>query len=78
MSEKAASVSDGEVYGTLADLRRCRVCGHDWKQHDPEDGKCDAGTLGDGQTGFGPCMCGRELSYQRARNAAIARRFLDA
>jgi len=34
-------------------------CGHAYRQHDPEDGKCDAHSAVAGE--FGVCCCGREL-----------------
>lgn len=49
-------------------LDTCNHCGHPWKQHDPEDGRCDAHSSEEGV--FGPCRCGRDLSFHTAHNAA--------
>jgi len=58
---------------------KCPVCGHLWRQHDPEDGKCDAGMpKALGHEGLGVCPCGRELGYHRRRNAALSKEALRA
>jgi len=49
---------------------RCPACTHEWRRHDPEDGKCDAGS-----DDLGECPCGRDISFHRVRNAALS---LDA
>ena len=46
---------------------RCPVCTHEWRRHDPEDGKCDAGT-----DDLGECPCGRDIAFHRVRNAALS------
>jgi hypothetical protein len=59
----------------------CASCGHEWRRHDPEDGKCDAGmplAIGmpswSGKSAFGlPCPCGRDLAYTRYRNAEMSK-----
>jgi hypothetical protein len=47
----------------------CQLCGHEWRRHDPEDGKCDAPHL----TEAGVCWCGRDADQWRAMNAAASR-----
>jgi hypothetical protein len=47
---------------------RCPICTHEWRRHDPEDGKCDAGS-----DDFGECPCGRDAAYHRVRNAALSK-----
>lgn len=45
-------------------LRICRKCGHDLiRQHDPEDGTCDAFS---GDLLVGVCPCGRDVERLRA------------
>ena len=51
----------------------CPLCGHQWKQHDPEDGLCDAHA----EEGFNACPCGRNRLWMAGRIAHIARSFLS-
>ena len=46
----------------------CPLCGHEWRQHDPEDGRCDAGP---------PCDCGRDLTFMTNRIKELSCRALD-
>lgn len=46
----------------------CQICGHEWRRHDPEDGKCDAGP---------PCFCGHDMGEMRKRIAALSRAALS-
>lgn len=41
---------------------QCPLCLHEWRRHDPEDGKRDA--AGEGYT---PCPCGRVLVWIQQR-----------
>jgi len=41
----------------------CPLCGHEWRRHDPADGKCDAGPT---------CKCGRDLEWMQARIAELS------
>lgn len=45
------------------------VCGHYWRQHDPEDGRCDAHSI----TEPGVCQCGRDLDFHRKWNAYLSK-----
>jgi len=51
----------------VRNTERCPVCTHEWRRHDPEDGKCDAGT-----DDLGECPCGRDIAFHRVRNAALS------
>lgn len=61
----------------------CPHCGHPWRIHDPEDGKCDSGEratdIGEwdyqGRADL-PCPCGRHASYTAMRNAKLCREAL--
>jgi hypothetical protein len=50
---------------------KCPICGHEWRQHDPDDGACDAHSDEEGV--FGPCRCGRDVAFTAAGNAARSR-----
>lgn len=54
----------------------CAVCGHGWRQHDPEDGRCDAHSEEPGI--FGPCECGRDLAWMNTKIAGLSRAALRA
>lgn len=41
----------------------CPLCGHAWRRHDPEDGRCDAGPL---------CSCGRDLDWMQRKIAKLS------
>lgn len=47
----------------------CRLCGHAWSHHDPEDGRCHGQSL----VSMGPCECGRDLAFMQRRLAGLAR-----
>jgi hypothetical protein len=51
----------------------CPICGHLWRQHDPEDGKCDAHSA----EGIGVCKCGRSIEFHQRKHADLSRRFLS-
>ena len=55
-------------------LERCPLCTHEWRRHDPEDGKCDAPADG----AYGACPCGRDPAFHRVRNASLSKLALDA
>lgn len=48
--------------------RACPLCGHLWRQHDPEDGKCDV--LSDERIGV--CECGRDLDWMQVKIAGLS------
>jgi hypothetical protein len=50
-------------------LATCLFCGHLWRQHDPEDGKCDAHS----RTEIGVCRCGRDLAWMQTLTASMSR-----
>ena len=47
----------------LEAVSECPFCQHDWRRHDPEDGKCDAGP---------PCQCGRDLVWMQRKIAEMS------
>jgi hypothetical protein len=47
----------------------CPFCGHLWRQHDPEDGKCDSHS----DEKIGVCECGRDLDWMQVKIAGLAR-----
>jgi hypothetical protein len=53
----------------------CPHCGHEWRRHDPEDGRCDAHSAEQGV--FGPCRCGRDVAFTAVANARLSRAALD-
>lgn len=57
--------AEDEVRAAVAAERElCRICGHEWSRHDPEDGRCDAGP---------PCKCGRDLEWMQKVIAELSR-----
>ncbi len=48
----------------------CQICAHEWKRHDPEDGRCDVHTSTTGR--FDVCECGRDLGWMQDRIAALS------
>ena len=50
--------SEGAACGVAAERERCPLCNHEWRRHDPEDGRCDCHS----ETIIGPCQCGRDLT----------------
>lgn len=52
----------------------CPLCGHLWRQHDPEDGMCDSHS----REGIGVCECGRDLDWMQAKIAALSTAALGA
>jgi hypothetical protein len=48
----------------------CSACGHEWRRHDPVDGRCDAHSAEPGV--FGPCRCGRDVAFTAASNARLS------
>ncbi len=55
--------------------RDCPFCKHEWKRHDPEDGRCDAHTGTPGR--FDVCECGRDIAWMQKRIAALSSEALD-
>lgn len=51
----------------------CPLCGHLWRQHDPEDGKCDSHS---GEV-IGSCECGRDLAWMQRKIAALSTEVLN-
>lgn len=47
----------------------CPLCGHEWRQHDPEDGECDSHSSEE----IGVCKCGRDLYWMQGKIANLAR-----
>lgn len=47
----------------------CPLCGHLWRQHDPEDGMCDSHSV----EGIGVCECGRDLAWMQGKIATLSR-----
>jgi hypothetical protein len=69
--------SRGRAVAALPDLldeiegtKPCPLCFHEWRRHDPEDGRCDAPANGNV---LGPCPCGRDIAWIQARIASLAR-----
>ena len=54
--------------GVAAERARCPLCDHEWRRHDPEDGRCDCHS----ETIIGPCQCGRDLAWMQERIAAMS------
>ena len=54
----------------------CPTCGHEWRRHDPDDGRCGAHSSESGV--FGPCRCGRDVQFTATANARHSREALDA
>jgi hypothetical protein len=72
---------DGDRYfhrvrDARGDDEACPACGHEWRRHDPEDGRCDAHSAEPGI--FGPCRCGRDVAFTAAANARLSRGALAA
>jgi len=63
---------DAEIERFRAEVERlestCPLCGHEWRRHDPADGRCDAGP---------PCDCGRDLTFMANRIKELSCRALD-
>lgn len=62
--KKKPKTKKGPSLSAGVGLLCCPLCGHSWRRHDPEDGKCDAGP---------PCKCGRDLKWMQARIAEKSR-----
>ena len=60
--------------GVAAERERCPLCNHEWRRHDPEDGRCDCHS----ETIIGPCQCGRDLAWMQERIAAMSNDALSA
>ena len=58
----------GAACGVAAERARCPLCDHEWRRHDPEDGRCDCHS----ETIIGPCQCGRDLAWMQERIAAMS------
>jgi hypothetical protein len=54
----------------------CPICGHLWRQHDPEDGMCDSHTSEPGK--FGACECGRNIGWMQTTIAGLSHAALSA
>jgi hypothetical protein len=52
----------------------CPICGHEWSQHDPADGCCDAHS----SERLGVCQCGRDMAWMHGKIAALSRAALAA
>lgn len=52
----------------------CPVCGHEWRRHDPETGRCDAPDWSE----IGYCQCGRDLIFWVEKNAELSKTALSA
>lgn len=47
----------------------CPLCGHEWRRHDPEDGRCDAFSHEE----IGECKCGRDLGWMQDKISNLSR-----
>ncbi len=52
----------------------CPFCGHEWRRHDPDDGKCDSHS----EESMGVCRCGRDLAWMQERIASLSTAALAA
>jgi hypothetical protein len=64
------------VRDARGDDEACPACSHEWRRHDPVDGRCDAHSAESGV--FGPCRCGRDVAFTAAANARLSQGALDA
>jgi hypothetical protein len=69
----ATAQNDKPTAGTREDSgdggALCEICGHEWRRHDPEDGRCDAGPA---------CFCGHSLYEMRLRIAELSQQALQS
>ena len=63
-----AAWDEGAACGVAAERARCPLCDHEWRRHDPEDGRCDCHS----ETTLGPCQCGRDIVWMQERIAAMS------
>ena len=63
-----AAWDEGAACGVAAERARCPLCNHEWRRHDPEDGRCDCHS----ETTLGPCQCGRDIVWMQERIAAMS------
>jgi hypothetical protein len=55
-------------------LMECPLCEHEWRRHDPEDGRCDAPA----EDGLFECQCGRDLGWMQEKVAMRSLAALDS
>ena len=67
LAEKRA-IDERVACGVAAERARCPLCNHEWRRHDPEDGRCDCHS----ETIIGPCQCGRDIVWMQERIAAMS------